>query len=613
MNAATHTNIDTERGAVPVTDWGDRRPARSTYQLLSRIWSSSPERVAVTMIPTGNPDDGDISVSRAEMLARVNSAANLFASIGLADGESIATLLPSGADALVVSYGAQTAGIVAPLNPMLGMAELEHLVRLAGARALVASSDPALGIWEKAIELARRIPSLALLSCGPAVDAAEDFAIACARFPSDRLAFTRLIEPSDIAAYIHTGGTTGTPKLARITHDNFLYGAWAQSGTWGFGENDVILSALPLFHVSGLATLATVPLSVGAQVVFLSETGFRNAAIVANFWRIVEKYRGSFSAFVPTIATALAKIPVADSNLASLRTIMIGGAAASAETLRRLKAQVQAEIVVTFGQTECLVGTGTRPGQVFDPMSSGGVPDFMRIAIRDAAGRDLPHGSAGNILLSGPAVFAGYVGRPADDGFTPDGWLKTGDIGWLDEDGMLYVTGRTKDLIIRSGHNIDPRAIEEAGASHPAVASCAAVGAPDRYAGEVPVLYVALNHGAEASPEELLDWVSDHVPERAAAPKQIHILPALPVTTVGKIFKPALRLDAATRVAERALAELIERGTIGRIIARHDDKRGMLIEIEPGAGQDAEAARTAAEAGLAGFVLQVTAAAQDCA
>jgi fatty-acyl-CoA synthase len=590
-------------GAVAAPCWDDRRPARSTYEHLSRMWSIDPERVAVTMVPTGDPDDGEVRVSRGEMLERINRAANLFSSLGT--GGSIATLLPSGAEALVVSYGAQAAGIVAPLNPLLGMTELEHLVRLSGARALIASSDPALGIWDKALDLVRRIPSLRLFSIGPTSESSEDFETACAAFPGDRLTFSREIQPSDIAAYIHTGGTTGTPKLARITHDNFLYGAWAQSGTWEFTESDVILSALPLFHVSGLATLATVPLSVGAEVVFLSASGFRNPAIVANFWRIVEKYRGSFSAFVPTIATALATVPTDGADIGSLRTIMIGGAAASVETLRRLKAQVPARIVVTFGQTECLVGTGTKPGQSFDPMSSGGVPDFMRITIRDDAGRDLPHGSAGDIMLAGPAVFAGYVGQPDNEGFTDDGWLKTGDVGWLDEQGMLFVTGRTKDLIIRSGHNIDPRAIEEAGAAHPAVSACAAVGSPDRYAGEVPVLYVALNAGAEASPEELAEWVSARVPERAAAPRQVHILPALPVTAVGKIFKPTLRLDAATRVAERELADLIVSGAIRQATARHDDKRGTVIEIKAGEDWDVDAVRTAAEAALAGFILQV--------
>jgi len=584
--------------------WEAARPACSTYELLSRVWSRDGDRIAATMIPTGNPDDGDLRISRAALLKRVNRAANLFASIGVGPEDGVATLLPSGIDALVVSFGAQAAGIVAPLNPLLRVSELEHLIRLSGSRILVASSDPALGMWEKATQLAARLPDLRLFSVGPAMPETEDFDRACAAFDGGRLAFARAILPSDIAAYIHTGGTTGMPKLARITHDNFLYGAWAQSRNWGFGEDDVILSALPLFHVSGLATLATVPLSVGAEVVFLSATGFRNPEIVASFWRIVEIYRGSFSAFVPTIAATLTAIPAGGADLSSLATIMIGGAAPPVDTIRRLKAHVPADIVVTYGQTECLVGTGNRPGDEIDPMSAGPLSPFMQIAIRaEAKGPDLRTGEAGDILLKGPAVFAGYKGRPPGEGFTEDGWLITGDVGWVDGNGMLFVTGRSKDLIIRSGHNIDPRWVEEAGASHPAVAACAAVGAPDRYAGELPVLYVTLREGAQTAPDEISEWVSARVAERPAAPKQVYIVPSLPVTAVGKIYKPALRLDAAERVARRELAGLMAEGVIEKVAARLDDRRGIVIEVAASPGVAAAMVQARVEAALAGFLL----------
>ena len=582
--------------------WEDVRPAQSTYELLSRAWSRDQDRIAVTFLSTGNPDDGDVRVSRGEMLQRLHRAANLFSSLGVGSEDSVATLLPSGTDSLAVLYGAQAAGIAAPLNPLLRISELEHLIRLAGSRVLVASSDPALGIWDKAVDLASRIPGLRLFGTGPEGAGVENFDAACAAHDGDALRFRRTVRPADIAAYIHTGGTTGMPKLARIKHDNFIYGAWAQSRIWGFDADDVILSALPLFHVSGLATLATVPLSVGAEVVILSGSGFRNPKIIENFWRIVERYRGSFSAIVPTIAAILAATSPNGADLSSLRTIMIGGAAAPADTLRRLKAHVLADIVATFGQTESLVGTGNRPGHAIDPMSSGPIAPLMQIAIR-GDGKDLPAGEAGEIMLKGPAVFAGYKSRPATEGLTQDGWLITGDIGWLDADGCLFVTGRSKDLIIRSGHNIDPRAIEEAGASHPAVASCAAVGAPDRYAGELPVLYAALRRNAEVSPEALAEWVAARVPERAAAPKHVHILASLPETAVGKIYKPALRLDAAERVARRELAALIAEGAIMKISARLDDKRGIVIELAVGLGWSAKDVAERAGELLAGLLL----------
>lgn len=598
---------------TPAT-WEAARPARSTHEMLSRALSRDGDRVALTMLPTGNPDDGDVRISRRGLLRKMNRAANLFAALGIGTEDNVATLLPSGIDAVAISYGAQAAGIVAPLNPLLRIAELEHLIRLSGSRVLVAASAPEAGTWDKARELAARVPGLRLFSVGPVAAGAEDFDAACSAFDGERLAFARETRPSDVAACIHTGGTTGMPKLARITHDNFLFGAWTQSRSWAFDENDVILSALPLFHVSGMATLAMVPLSVGAEVVFLSPSGFRNPQIVSNFWRIVEKYRGSFTALVPTMAATLAATPSGGEDLSSLRTVMIGGSAPPVDTIRRLKARVPADIVVTFGQTESLVGTGNRPGQVIDPMSAGPVAPFMQVAIRaQPDGPDLPVGQAGEILLKGPAVFAGYKDRPAGEGRTGDGWLVTGDVGWKDEDGMLFVTGRSKDLIIRGGHNIDPRPIEEAGASHPAVAACAAVGAPDRHAGELPVLYVALRGGAEAAPEEIAGWVAERVPERPAAPKHVHILPSLPVTAVGKVYKPALRLDAAERVARRELAPLMEEGAIERVSARLDDKRGVVIEMVAAPHLPLEAVRDRAEALLAGLLLQPQVAGRSCA
>lgn len=586
--------------------WPSARPASSTYELLQAALSQAPDRIALTMLPTGNPDDGDVRISRRELLERINRAANLLAALGVGPGDSVATLLPSGIDALVVTLGAQAAGIAAPVNPMLAIDEIEHLVQLAGSRILVASSDPELGIWSKAEELARRLPGLKLFSVGTQQADLEDFGAAAAAHSGDELAFTRVITPNDIAAYIHTGGTTGLPKLASITHDNFIYGAWAQSRLWRFGEADVILSALPLFHVSGLATLAMVPLSVGAEVVFLSPSGFRNPQIVRNFWRIVEQYRGSFSAFVPTIAHMLTQVPSAGIDLSSLRTIMIGGAAAPADTIVRLKQHVPARIVTTYGQTECLTGTGSSLDESLNPLSSGHTTPFMQVAVRprDGLGGDLPPGEPGRILLKGPAVFAGYKDQPRGDSWTDDGWLVSGDVGWLDENGSLFVTGRTKDLIIRSGHNIDPRAIEEAAASHPAVASCAAVGAPDRYAGELPVLYVSLRDGRTVDEAELLDWVAMRVPERPAAPKHVHILPSLPVTVVGKLYKPPLRLDAAERVARRELAGPIGEGAIATIAARHDDRRGVVIDVTPGNGQPTEILRRAREL-LSGFLFTV--------
>jgi len=163
--------------------------------------------------------------------------------------------------------------------------------------------------------------------------------------------------------------------------------------------------------------------------------------------------------------------------------------------------------------------------------------------------QDQPAGTQGMVLFKSPNLFSGFL-DPADNAraLTADGWLATGDLGWLDDHERLHLSGRSKDLIIRGGHNIDPKVIEDAMAAHPAVQHCAAVGLPDVYAGELPVVFVTLVPGSAVTEAELLAFVRERVDEPPARPKSVTILRAMPMTAVGKIFKPELRQLAASRV-----------------------------------------------------------------
>jgi len=188
---------------------------------------------------------------------------------------------------------------------------------------------------------------------------------------------------------------------------------------------------------------------------------------------------------------------------------------------------------------------------------------------------DVPPGEVGNLAISGPTVFPGYVAAHTDDSYVldglgklNDGWLDTGDLAWVDADGFVHLTGRAKDLIIRGGHNIDPAAIEDALLAHPDVTGAAAVGRPDTHAGEVPVAYVTVAPGAAVTEGALQIWAGAHVAERAAVPKSVTIVDALPVTVVGKPFKLSLRADAARGAVEEALAEV---GGVDGVDASVDD------------------------------------------
>jgi fatty-acyl-CoA synthase len=241
-----------------------------------------------------------------------------------------------------------------------------------------------------------------------------------------------------------------------------------------------------------------------------------------------------------------------------------------------------------------------------------GYPDMPRAA--GAVGRALPHSRVrvvkldadghllgecapneiGVVAMAGPGVFDGYLSDAHNRGaFIEPGWVNSGDLGRVDEQGQLWITGRAKDLIIRGAHNIDPAPLEELLYRHPAVALAALVGQPDAYAGELPVAYVQLKPGAMASPAGLIGYLREHTPERAAVPVALHFVDPMPLTAVGKIFKPALRTDAAKRVAERMLEGLSgDAGPLSvQVVA--DAQHGHVIRVSLGTQQGAARERLA--------------------
>jgi fatty-acyl-CoA synthase len=185
----------------------------------------------------------------------------------------------------------------------------------------------------------------------------------------------------------------------------------------------------------------------------------------------------------------------------------------------------------------------------------------VRIDADGGASGDCAPEEIGVVAMAGPGAFSGYLSDSHNRGaFVAPGWVNSGDLGRLDADGYLWITGRAKDLVIRGGHNIDPQPIEEILFGHPAVALAAMVGQPDAYAGELPVVYVQLKPGATVDPGALIDYIRERTPERAAVPVSVHVVDPMPLTGVGKVFKPALRWEAARRVTTTMLADLGQQG-----------------------------------------------------
>jgi fatty-acyl-CoA synthase len=266
---------------------------------------------------------------------------------------------------------------------------------------------------------------------------------------------------------------------------------------------------------------------------------------------------------VPTVLAALASVPLAGADISTLRGVRTGAAPLPPELAERFEQTFGLHVNESLGMTETAGLSTVAPPGMGAPAGCVGWPlphARVRIAALDSDGlptaQTLPAGGKGMVLYQGPNLFSGYLdGAETARSFTPDGWLITGDVGFVDEQGRLHLTGRAKDLIIRGGHNIDPKVIEDALGAHPAVALCAAVGAPDAYAGELPVAFATLKPGSSASEAELLAFTAARVDEGPAKPKSITVLTTMPVTNVGKIYKPELRTLATGAVVQALVDE----------------------------------------------------------
>ena len=532
---------------------------RSTYEIFQSSAQAFGGKTALTFLRTASPEDDPIRWSYAELLEGIHQTANLMHRLGVAPGDAIGVLLPGCLEYHLALWGGEAAGIVQPLNPLLNDEKLVSLLNAGKAKVLFAwGADDEAGIWSKALRIRAQVPTLTTLlrvaplgekMAPPLPKGVLDFGVERRGEVRDRLVSGRAIKPNDIAAYFHTGGTTGAPKLARHSHAAQVFTAWACVQLQGTRVDDVVINGYPLFHVAGVLPGALTSFAAGSEVIMPTTALFRNREVIGNYWRLVERYRATVVSAVPTVLAALANVPVGGADISTLRYCRTGAAPLSPDLAARFESLFGLHVHESLGMTEMAgISTITPPG-LHVPVGCVGLRlpyTRLRVVELDASGNptdiDVAAGRQGMVIFKSPNLFSGFV-DPKDNqsALTAEGWLATGDLGWLDSEERLHLSGRSKDLIIRSGHNIDPKTIEDAIASHPAVQHCAAVGQPDAYAGELPVLFVTLKPDAQASEAELLAFVRERVDDPSARPKSVTILESMPMTLVGKIFKPDLR------------------------------------------------------------------------
>ena len=533
----------------------ERLPERSILDVFIASADQRPDAIAITMLMTGAADEQPRQVGYAQLLGRIRSAANMFSDLG-GPAPGVAYMLPSLVETHVTLWGAETAGFAVPINFLLQPDSIAELLKASGAKILVAlGPHPQLDIWEKALQLRDQIPDLILVRVSPPGTPAEEgvvgFGSALMAQPNDHLIFGEARGGDDVAAYFHTGGTTGVPKLVAHTHRSQLVAAFGGASMCGYTSSDVLTATFPLFHVAGTIVAGLSVFMAGAELLIMSPAGLRNPAIVEGFWRLTAQYKATLVAGVPTALGAVLQTPVGEHDISAVRAGLTGAALLPPAVGHQFTDVTGCTLFEILGMTEAsgLVSIDPPCGDGAAGSVGWALPytqiDVLRQNADGTLGEACDDGEIGVIAISGDHISPGYSDPKHNNDVFDAGLLNSGDLGYKDAKGRLYIAGRSKDLIIRSGHNIDPAMIENAMTTHPAVAVAAAVGMPDAYAGELPICFVQLHEGLEVSSEELQAHAQSTIDERPAWPKRIQVIDTVPLTTVGKIYKPGLRCEAA--------------------------------------------------------------------
>ena len=495
----------------------------------------------------------------------VNRFATCLHSFGVRKGDAVALLLPNVIPCVAAYYAAMKIGAVTVMNnPLYSDRELEHQFNDSGSKVLITLDL----LGNRMIDLRpkTKIKQIVYTSIGDYLPfpknllfplVAKKKKLAAAVKTADNLyrwkpllAATPPNPPhpdlsfEDVAMYQYTGGTTGVSKGVMLTHAN-LSRQVQQIGAWfpGFGSDEIMLGALPFFHVFGLTTSMNLAIYFGWGNVLVPKPQ------APQLLEAITKYKPTFAPLVPTMYIGILQHPnIEKVDLTSIKGCFSGSAPLPVEVIREFEGRTGAMIVEGYGLTESCPVTHVNPyGQGGRrKVGSIGVPisdTLCRVVDLDDGTTDLPTGEAGELLMKGPQIMNGYLNRPdATSATLTDGWLHTGDIATMDEEGYFYIVDRKKDMIISGGYNIYPRDVEEIYFEHPKVLEATAIGIPDAKRGENVKVFIVLKEGETATAEEMIAFCANKL-AKYKWPSEIEFRRELPKTNVGKVLKKELRAE----------------------------------------------------------------------
>ena len=527
----------------PGTEGEFHVPALRVHDILRETAAAHPDLLALAFYRQ--------EITYGALWADVQRMANALRTLGLRPEDRVMLMLPNCPAYVISYYGTLLAGgIVTQVNPLYVQREIAYLAKDSGARFLIVAD----ALYDKVRALPERSGIQRVIAArlsGQETPGALSLHELLAAAPTDDPGVERRQE--DVAVLQYTGGTTGLPKGAMLTHRNIVANTWQSVGEVPQPGETSVLQILPLFHVFGMLVL-NMSVKHAARIVLLPRFEIDQVMAAIRDHQITD-FPG-----VPTMYIAVLNYPGAEAyGIGNIRRLSAGGAAMPIEVMQTFVDKFGAEISEGYGLSEASPVTHSNP--THDPSlrkaGSIGIPvpgTDARIVDLPTGTRTLPPGEVGELVVQGPQVMQGYWHRPEETAVAlRDGWLYTGDIARMDEDGYFYIVDRKKDMIIVSGNNVYPREIEEVLYEHPDVLEAAVIGVPDPYRGEVPKAFVALREGSALTEEALLMHLRGQIAP-FKLPKSVEFRKELPKSAVGKLLRRELAAQEQERRAPKAQA-----------------------------------------------------------
>ncbi len=506
---------------LPALDIPDLPITAVTYRRVEEL----PDKAAIIDGPTGR------TLTYRELDEATRSLAGGLVARGFGPGSVLALMSPNIPEYAVIFHAvALTGGTITTINPTYTAGEVHHQLKDSGATILV-TIEMFLPI---ALEACADTAVETVVVIGPALEGA----ISILELMGEPLAEQVPVEPDTVVVLPYSSGTTGLAKGVMLTHRNLVSNVLQTIAGGDLAEDEVFIAVLPFFHIYGMQVLMNAGLAAGATVVTMPRFDLEQ------FLQLHQTYGVTRSFVAPPIVVALAKHPLVDQyDTSSVRQIFSGAAPLSAELAIEAGERLGCEVVQGYGMTETSPVTHLTPPGQFKPGSVGVTASNTETRIVDPeSGEDLGVDADGEVWIKGPQVMKGYLNNPEATAATVDseGWIHTGDIGHVDADGHLFVVDRLKELIKYKGFQVPPAELEALLLTHPAVADAAVVGRADEEAGEVPIGFVVLKAGADASDDDIKAFVAEHVAhyKRLA---EVTFLDAIPKSASGKILRRMLR------------------------------------------------------------------------